>query len=236
MSEIYRVWWVCVDLSEESLQDISNWKLRNIRIAFREASKTVLWDEDIASARSRNIRDISNKASIEELVQTIKRNINKNWESKIDFARADEAREALKECTCLTTEQKSKINITAEYIEIDGIKIKLSDEPDLMDYREFKDIAPTQSQWEKIINFLWNDNDMWIRQWWWEERVKFFLNVLGIKYWEYASSTECSDSYTLETYMSGKKYRTLWFEGRDFIHVNWMKNQWQKSNVRALIK
>ena len=191
MSEIYRVWWVCVDLSEESLQDVSKWKLRNIKIAFREASKIVLWDEDMASARSRNFRDTSNKASIKELVDTIKRYVNQYWESLIDFNRAQEARKELDKCTWLNTQQKEKINITVEYIEIEWIKLRLEDETGTRAFVDgftwdneqevLKDPeAPTKLEWQSIIDFLW---------WTDEQSYNFFREVLWMRQGDYQTST-----------------------------------------------
>lgn len=160
------------------------------------------------------------------------------WNAFAELARAiiedvESRKMALDGCDWLTQEQKEKINITPEYIEIDGIKLRLYDESETMDFEWFKDVAPTKEQWNQIVDFLWNPDNTWSRQWWGEERISFFENVLKMQKRVYASSTECRDGYTLETHMSGPKYQILEFE-RDFLSTIWMKNQKTHSHVRTL--
>ena len=83
MSEIYEIGWIKLDLSPDALKNVSPWKLRNLRVSYREAIRITLWDNDM-SIKKDLIHD-SKKMTKEELWTEIKRLIDIEWKAKIEF-------------------------------------------------------------------------------------------------------------------------------------------------------
>lgn len=97
----------------------------------------------------------------------------------------------LEECSWLGWAKKEKIQVTPEYIEICGIKLKLYDEQELksfwdgFEYDRVQEVmknprAPSMDEWQSIIDFLWWTN---------KQVYEFFREILGMKQEEYQTST-----------------------------------------------
>lgn len=104
--------------------------------------------------------------------------------SKIQLERLS----ALKKCDWISRGKKERIKVTSEYIDINGVRLKLEDEPGERDGTMFRwYIQPytlENDQWQRIIDFIWN-NPM--------QQYQFFHTVLWMKKPHYVTASEPKD-------------------------------------------
>ncbi len=97
----------------------------------------------------------------------------------------------LKDYDWIPEAKKEKIRVTSQYIEIDGIRLKLEDEEGKISFADqhewdhekealISPKAPSREQWQQIIDFIWGTK---------QQVYMFFREVLGMKHEDYQTST-----------------------------------------------